>query len=149
MNTVSPAVFASAYFAVLVLPGPGVTALVARMLARGTQGVAAFIAGFVAGALLWFAIAATGLAALAATFAIVLLAIRYLCAAYPLYLAWKFWILHLGCGTGYYTAIMAGLAGPQGKITAIEIDAGLAQRARSVPHRQTAATERGAPFLGQ
>jgi len=39
-------------------------------------------------------------------------------------------VLHLGCGTGYYTAILAELAGQQGKITAIEIDAGLAGRAR-------------------
>jgi acyl-CoA synthetase (AMP-forming)/AMP-acid ligase II len=47
-------VFAAAYLAVLVLPGPGVTALVARVLARGTPGSPAFIAGFVAGALMWF-----------------------------------------------------------------------------------------------
>jgi protein-L-isoaspartate(D-aspartate) O-methyltransferase len=40
-------------------------------------------------------------------------------------------VLHLGCGTGYYTAILAELAGPQGKITAIEIDADLAERART------------------
>ncbi len=39
-------------------------------------------------------------------------------------------VLHLGCGTGYYTAILAELAGPQGKVTAIEIDPGLAERAR-------------------
>jgi threonine/homoserine/homoserine lactone efflux protein len=91
MNTANLAVFAAAYLAVLVLPGPGVTALIARVLARGTQGISAFIAGFVAGALLWFIIAATGLAALAATFATVFLAIRYLCAAYLLHLAWKFW----------------------------------------------------------
>jgi protein-L-isoaspartate(D-aspartate) O-methyltransferase len=39
-------------------------------------------------------------------------------------------VLHLGCGTGYYTAILAELAGPRGKVTAIEIDAGLAERAR-------------------
>ncbi len=39
-------------------------------------------------------------------------------------------ILHLGCGTGYYTAILAELTGPQGKITAVEIDAALAERAR-------------------
>ena len=38
-------------------------------------------------------------------------------------------ILHLGCGTGYYTAILAELTGPQGKVTAIEIDEGLAARA--------------------
>ena len=39
-------------------------------------------------------------------------------------------ILHLGCGTGYYTAILAELTGPQGTITAIELDQGLAERAR-------------------
>jgi protein-L-isoaspartate(D-aspartate) O-methyltransferase len=39
-------------------------------------------------------------------------------------------ILHLGCGTGYYTAILAELTGAEGKVTAIEIDSGLAYRAR-------------------
>jgi protein-L-isoaspartate(D-aspartate) O-methyltransferase len=39
-------------------------------------------------------------------------------------------VLHLGCGTGYYTAILAELAGPRGSITAIEIDEALAERAR-------------------
>jgi len=39
-------------------------------------------------------------------------------------------VLHLGCGTGYYSAILAELTGPQGKVTAIEIDSGLAARAR-------------------
>ena len=38
-------------------------------------------------------------------------------------------VLHLGCGTGCYTAIVARLVGPTGKITAIEIDAGLAEKA--------------------
>jgi protein-L-isoaspartate(D-aspartate) O-methyltransferase len=38
-------------------------------------------------------------------------------------------VLHLGCGTGYYTAILAELTGPQGKVIAIEIDEGLAVRA--------------------
>jgi protein-L-isoaspartate(D-aspartate) O-methyltransferase len=40
-------------------------------------------------------------------------------------------VLHLGCGTGYYTAVVAELVGPTGKITAIEIDAGLAENARA------------------
>lgn len=39
-------------------------------------------------------------------------------------------ILHLGCGTGYYTAILAELAGPGGHVTAVEIEEGLANRAR-------------------
>jgi len=39
-------------------------------------------------------------------------------------------VLHLGCGTGYYTAILAELTGPQGKVDAIELDLGLASRAQ-------------------
>ena len=84
-------VFAAAYLAVLILPGPGVTALVARVLARGTAGSAAFIAGFVVGSLAWFTLAATGLAVFASHFATLFVAIRYAGAAYLLYLAWKLW----------------------------------------------------------
>jgi protein-L-isoaspartate(D-aspartate) O-methyltransferase len=39
-------------------------------------------------------------------------------------------VVHIGAGTGYYTAIMAHLVGRSGKVTAIELDAGLADRAR-------------------
>jgi protein-L-isoaspartate(D-aspartate) O-methyltransferase len=39
-------------------------------------------------------------------------------------------ILHLGCGTGYYSAILAELTGPEGKVVAVEIDEALAARAR-------------------
>jgi threonine/homoserine/homoserine lactone efflux protein len=84
-------IFAVAYLAVLILPGPGVTALIARVLVRGPQGSPAFIGGFVCGALVWFTIAAAGLAAIASAFATLFLAIRYAGAAYLLYLAWKLW----------------------------------------------------------
>jgi protein-L-isoaspartate(D-aspartate) O-methyltransferase len=40
-------------------------------------------------------------------------------------------VLHLGCGTGYYTAIIAELVGSAGRVTAVEIDATLARRARA------------------
>jgi protein-L-isoaspartate(D-aspartate) O-methyltransferase len=39
-------------------------------------------------------------------------------------------VFHLGCGTGYYTAIMAELVGPKGRVTAVEIDPVLAAQAR-------------------
>jgi protein-L-isoaspartate(D-aspartate) O-methyltransferase len=39
-------------------------------------------------------------------------------------------VVHVGPGAGYYTAIMAHLAGPTGRVTAIEYDSGLAARAR-------------------
>ena len=39
-------------------------------------------------------------------------------------------VVHIGTGTGYYTAIMSHLAGPSGKVTGIEVDTGLAARAK-------------------
>jgi protein-L-isoaspartate(D-aspartate) O-methyltransferase len=39
-------------------------------------------------------------------------------------------ILHLGCGAGYYSAILAELTGPHGSVVAVEIDEALASRAR-------------------
>jgi protein-L-isoaspartate(D-aspartate) O-methyltransferase len=40
-------------------------------------------------------------------------------------------VVHVGSGTGYYTAIMGHLAGPSGRVTAIEFDPALAERART------------------
>src|SRR5207244_6913614 len=37
--------------------------------------------------------------------------------------------VHIGAGVGYYTAILAELVGATGRITAIELDAELAERA--------------------
>ncbi len=39
-------------------------------------------------------------------------------------------VVQVGAGAGYYTAILARLVGPSGKVFAYEIDAGLAERAR-------------------
>jgi len=38
-------------------------------------------------------------------------------------------VVHLGCGTGYYTAILAEIVGPPGRVVGIDIDAHLAQQA--------------------
>jgi protein-L-isoaspartate(D-aspartate) O-methyltransferase len=38
-------------------------------------------------------------------------------------------VVHIGAGTGYYTAILAELVGPTGSVTAFEIDPALAARA--------------------
>jgi protein-L-isoaspartate(D-aspartate) O-methyltransferase len=40
-------------------------------------------------------------------------------------------MIHVGAGLGYYSAIMAEIVGPGGRMTAIEIDPGLAERARA------------------
>jgi protein-L-isoaspartate(D-aspartate) O-methyltransferase len=39
-------------------------------------------------------------------------------------------VIHVGAGAGYYSAILASIVGPAGKVTALEIDPGLAPRAR-------------------
>jgi protein-L-isoaspartate(D-aspartate) O-methyltransferase len=39
-------------------------------------------------------------------------------------------VLHVGCGLGYYTAVMAHAAGPAGRVVAYEIDEALAADAR-------------------
>ena len=40
-------------------------------------------------------------------------------------------VVHVGTGSGYYTAIIAELVGPGGRVTAVEIDPGLAARSRA------------------
>jgi protein-L-isoaspartate(D-aspartate) O-methyltransferase len=40
-------------------------------------------------------------------------------------------VVHVGTGTGYYTAILAHLAGPSGRVTGIEYDPELAARAKA------------------
>jgi protein-L-isoaspartate(D-aspartate) O-methyltransferase len=40
-------------------------------------------------------------------------------------------VVHVGTGTGYYTAILAHLVGPGGRVTGIEFDPDLAERART------------------
>jgi threonine/homoserine/homoserine lactone efflux protein len=83
--------FGAAYGAAVASPGPGVAAVFARVLSRGLRGAPAFIGGFLVGDLVWFALAATTLHALAQTFAFVFVVIRYAGAAYLLYLAWRLW----------------------------------------------------------
>jgi protein-L-isoaspartate(D-aspartate) O-methyltransferase len=39
-------------------------------------------------------------------------------------------VAHIGAGTGYYTALLAHLVGPQGHVLAVEFDPALAERAR-------------------
>ena len=39
-------------------------------------------------------------------------------------------VVHVGAGTGYYSAILAEIVGREGRVTAVEIDPSLAERAR-------------------
>jgi threonine/homoserine/homoserine lactone efflux protein len=81
--------FSAVYFAAVATPGPGVAALVARVLGQGLTGVAPFIAGYFVGDLIWLMLAATGLAVVAKAFAGAFVVIKFAGAAYLLYLAWR------------------------------------------------------------
>lgn len=85
------ATFCAVYFLAVATPGPGVAAVIAQGLARGSSGAPAFIAGFLVGDLLWFCAAVLGLAALAQTAHAVFVLVRYAGAVYLLYLAYKLW----------------------------------------------------------
>ena len=91
MDFAGLAVFATALLVAAASPGPGIAAIVARVLGRGTSGAAAFTAGVAVGDVVWLTIAILGLAAIAQAFQGVFLVIKYAGAAYLLYLAWKLW----------------------------------------------------------
>jgi threonine/homoserine/homoserine lactone efflux protein len=91
MSTAGLATFCIAYLIAVATPGPGVAAVIARSLARGLQGVVPFVAGFLIGDLLWFAAAAGGLATLAHTARLAFVVVKYLGAAYLLYLSYRLW----------------------------------------------------------
>ena len=91
MSAYGLSVFCLVYALAVASPGPGVAAVVARSLGRGVSGAPAFIAGFLVGDLIWFTLAATGLAMLAQTAHTVFVVVRYAGAAYLLYLAWRLW----------------------------------------------------------
>lgn len=48
-----------------------------------------------------------------------------------IYLSREEHVLHLGCGTGYYSAVLAELVGSQGSVSALETDERLAEWAHS------------------
>jgi len=96
MSAYGLSVFCLVYALAVASPGPGVAAVVARSLGRGVSGAPAFIAGFLVGDLVWFTLAATGLAMLAQTAHTVFVVVRYAGAAYLLYLAWRLWTTPAG-----------------------------------------------------
>lgn len=85
------AFFAGILTLAAISPGPAVVAIVARTLARGRGGAAAFIAALAIGDILWLAAACLGLAALAAALGSLFFIVRLAGAAYLLYLAYRLW----------------------------------------------------------
>jgi threonine/homoserine/homoserine lactone efflux protein len=92
MDLAALLLFAGTLVVAAASPGPGVTALVARVIGRGRDGAGAFAAGLIVGDLVWLAVAILGLAVVAQTFHEVFVAIKYAGAAYLIYLAYRMWV---------------------------------------------------------
>jgi threonine/homoserine/homoserine lactone efflux protein len=73
------------------IPGPGVTALVARALGSGFRSSLFMALGLVLGDLTYLTAVVLGLAFVAQTFGTVFLVIKWLGVAYLVWLAWSFW----------------------------------------------------------
>ena len=82
-------IFSGALIANSISPGPTVTALVARVLARGVRDVLPFLIAIWLGEAIWLTLGIAGLAALAASFQTVFQAIKWAGVAYLFYLAWR------------------------------------------------------------
>ena len=84
-------IFAVAEFFFAVTPGPSSAALVTRVIYRGWRSVLPFLLAMWLGEIIWLTCAVAGLSYIAQTFYWAFNAIKYLGAAYLLYLAYKMW----------------------------------------------------------
>ena len=86
------AIFSLALLMAAASPGPGIAAIVARVLGRGLDGAVAFTAGVAIGDVVWLTLAVGGLALLAQTFQAVFVVVKWCGVAYLVYLAYKMWV---------------------------------------------------------
>lgn len=91
MDLASLIVFATALFLAAASPGPGIAAIVARVLGHGPTKAAVFAVGVALGDLVWLSFAVGGLAVLAQTFYWLFLTVKWAGICYLLYIAWKMW----------------------------------------------------------
>jgi threonine/homoserine/homoserine lactone efflux protein len=84
-------VFSIAYAIVVFVPGPGLAYFVGQVLGHGVKVAPAQALGIYVGDMVWYTLAATGLAALASVYGGLFTAMKWLGAAYLLYLAFKMW----------------------------------------------------------
>lgn len=98
MDLAGIALFSMALLIAAVSPGPGIAAIIARVLGRGPDGAVAFTAGMTLGDIIWLSCAIVGLAALANSFYGVFVAIKWAGIAYLLYLAYRLWTAPVSAG---------------------------------------------------
>jgi threonine/homoserine/homoserine lactone efflux protein len=109
--------YAGALAIAAAIPGPGVTALVARALGSGFRSSLFMAFGLLLGDLIYLTAVVLGLALVAQTFGTVFLVVKWLGVVYLAWLAWTFWTTGItpktveakkGAG-GFTSSFLAGL----------------------------------------
>ena len=83
--------YATALGVAAAIPGPGMTALLARSVGAGALAGYAMLAGLILGDLTYLSFAVFGMAVLAKSFSLLFVAVKWGAIAYLCYLAWSFW----------------------------------------------------------
>jgi threonine/homoserine/homoserine lactone efflux protein len=83
--------FIAALAIAAAIPGPGMTALVARSVSSGALTGFAMLAGLILGDITYLSFAVFGLAVLAKSFSVLFVVVKWGAVIYLLYLAWQFW----------------------------------------------------------
>lgn len=83
--------YGGALFIAAAIPGPGITAIVARALGSGFRETFFMGLGLILGDMIYLTAVILGLAFIAQTFAIAFMAIKIAGALYLGYIAWKLW----------------------------------------------------------
>ncbi len=91
MDAATLATFTFLYFVAVLVPGPGVAAIVARALGGGFWSAVPMVIGILVGDLIYLIFALFGLAAIAHWFGPIILIVRWAGALYLLYIAYQFW----------------------------------------------------------
>jgi len=91
MDLLTLSAFTIAYAIAVLVPGPGVAAVVARALGGGFRAAFPMVLGILVGDLVYLVFALFGLAAIATWFGPVFVVIKWASALYLLYIAWQFW----------------------------------------------------------
>jgi threonine/homoserine/homoserine lactone efflux protein len=86
--------FAAALAVAAAIPGPGIAAVVARVLGTGFRPALPMVFGLIIGDLIYLSAAALGLGVIATKFGFLFMLIRWAGAAYLVYLAIKLFLAH-------------------------------------------------------
>jgi threonine/homoserine/homoserine lactone efflux protein len=109
-------VFALTLSVAAASPGPGIAALVSRVLTHGFREVLPFLVAMWLSEVVWLTCAVAGLAVIARTFALAFAVLKFAGVAYLVFLAWRMWFTsadvdegHLPSGQSPLRMFLAGL----------------------------------------